>query len=163
MPTCRNSHTAVGSASRSQCEMPQISKIKIERQVRFLAEWEPRRERRLFYPQMDTCGSSVCAHPVAEWQSRRILVAQSIVERFDGPLQPSAAYRKPKLARQIGAGIALLSSRSSAHIVPQFAKWPHNEAGNRVSIDHADCCDVGPGRSLDANFWNCRSGDGFSM
>lgn len=107
MPICRNSHTTAGSVSRSQCEMPQTSKIKIERQVRFLAEQESRRDRRLFYARMDTCGLSECGHPIAEWQSCRLLVAQSIVEGFDGPLQPSTAYRKPELARRIGAGIAL--------------------------------------------------------
>jgi hypothetical protein len=94
--------------SRSQCEMPQTSKIKIERQVRFVSEQESRRDRRLFYPQMDTCGPAECAHPIAEWQSCRLFVAQSIVEGFDGPLQPSTAYRKLVSARQIGAGMALL-------------------------------------------------------
>jgi hypothetical protein len=56
MPTCRNSHTAMRSMSRSQCEMAQISKIEIERQVRFLAAQESRRDRRLFYSKMDSSG-----------------------------------------------------------------------------------------------------------
>jgi hypothetical protein len=41
---------------RSQCEIPQTSKKKIERQVRFLAAQESRRDPRFFYSTMDTCG-----------------------------------------------------------------------------------------------------------
>jgi len=166
MPICRNSHTKVGSVSRSQCEMPQTSKIKIERQVRFVSEQESRRRDvtgDCFTRRWTRVNRRNVPTPIAEWQSCRLLVAQSIVEGFDGPLQSSTAYRKRVSARQIGAGMALLSNWSSAHVVPQFAKWPHNEASNRVSIDHADCCDVGPGRSLDTNFGNCRSGNGSSI
>jgi hypothetical protein len=163
MPTCRNSHTAVRSASRSQCEMAQISKIKIERQVRFLAKREPRRDRRLFYPQMDTCVSSECAHPIAEWQARRLLVAQSIVGRIRRTTSAKHSVSKVRVSTANRSRNGLLSNHSSAHIVPQFAQRPHNEASHRVSIDHVDRCDVGPGRSLHANFRNCRSGNGFSM
>jgi hypothetical protein len=82
MPICRNSHTTVGSVSRSQCEMPQTSKIKIERQVRFLSERELRPDRRLFCPQKATCGPSECAHPLrsgsrADYSSRNLSLKDS--------------------------------------------------------------------------------------
>jgi hypothetical protein len=120
MPMCRNSHTAVGSASRLQCEMPQISMQKIERQVRFLAARESRRERRKCF-QCET--------------DDRCFLSFAIRGIFD-----------------------LLTNHLSAHVVPQFAQWPRDKSSNRPAIEPADWRDVGPGRSLDTNFRNCRAG-----
>jgi hypothetical protein len=162
MPICRNSHTTVGSVSRSQCEMPQTSKIKIERQVRFVSEQESRRRdatRDVLLADGHVWIVGMCPTPLrsgsrAEYSSRNLSLKDSTGHFSQAQHIESSCQH---------GGMALLSNCSSAHVVPQFAKWPHNEASNRVSIDHADRCDVGPGRSLDADLRNCRSGDGSSM